>query len=54
MMGLFFMDLALYAKLREEADYENASGDGDIIVNIVVLQLPPKLSLSNLVKFEFL
>lgn len=35
-------------------DYENASGDGDIIVNIVVLQFPPKLSLRSLVNDEFL
>ena len=48
------MLFALYAKFSEDIDSLNASGDGDIIVNIVVLQFPPKLSLSSRVKDEFL
>ena len=54
MEGLFLMLLARWANLSEESDSKKASGEGEIIVSMVVLQLPPRLSESNLVKTEFL
>ena len=48
------MLLARCANFKEERDYWNASGAGEIIVNIVVLQLPPIESLRSLAKREFL
>jgi len=48
------MLFARCANFREERDSWNAYGAGDIIVNIVVLQLPPKLSLNNRVSKQFL
>lgn len=53
MAGLFLMFLALWANFNEDKDSRKASGDGEIIVNIVVLQFPPKLSESNRVMIEF-
>ena len=52
--GLFLMLFARCANFREERDSWNAYGAGDIIVNIVVLQLPPKLSLNKRVSKQFL
>ena len=37
-----------------DRDYKKASAAGEIMVSIVVLQLPPRLSESNLVRREFL
>jgi hypothetical protein len=54
MAGLFFMLFALWANFKDERDYWNAYGAGEIIVSIVVLQFPPKLSDKSLVKTEFL
>jgi hypothetical protein len=54
MVGLFFILFALNANFKDERDSWNAYNAGDIIVIIVVLQFPPKLSLSSLVKIEFL
>jgi hypothetical protein len=46
------MLLARCANLRDDSDYKNASGEGDIIVSIVVLQFPPKLSERRRVRTE--
>lgn len=46
------MFLAPEANLREDSDYLNASKAGEIIVIIVVLQFPPKLSDSSRVRIE--
>lgn len=54
MAGLFFILLARWANFKDERLSWKASGAGEIIVNMVVLQFPPKLSESNLVKTEFL
>lgn len=48
------MLLALWANFKEDKDSWKASGAGEIIVNIVVLQFPPKLSLNKRVSKEFL
>ncbi len=48
------MLFARWANFKEDNDSKKASGDGEIIVSIVVLQLPPRLSDSNLVRTEFL
>jgi hypothetical protein len=42
------------ANLNDESDYRKAYRAGDIIVIIVVLQLPPRLSDSSLVRMESL
>ncbi len=54
MAGLFLMFFARWANLREERLSWKAYGAGEIIVSIVVLQFPPKLSESNRVNTEFL
>jgi hypothetical protein len=48
---IFFARLANF---KVDKDYKNASAAGEIIVNIVVLQFPPRLSESNRVRREFL
>jgi len=52
MEGLFLMLLARCANFREDRDYKKASGEGDIIVSMVVLQLPPRLSERRRVRTE--
>ena len=53
-LASFLIRFALIPNLRVEAVSENASGAGDTIISIVVLQLPPSESLSSLVSFESL
>ena len=48
------MLLARKANFKEERDSRKASGAGEIIVSIVVLQFPPRLSDKSLVRTEFL
>jgi hypothetical protein len=54
MAGLFLILLALCANFKEERLYWKAYGAGEIIVSMVVLQLPPRLSERSRVRTEFL
>ena len=53
-IGLFLMFFAPEANLRDDRDSLKASSAGDIMVIIVVLQLPPRLSESSRVSMESL
>ena len=48
------MFFALFANFKLDSDSPYASGAGETITIIVVLQLPPKESSNNLVSFESL
>jgi len=48
----FLIFFAQVANFKVEIVSENASGAGEIITIIVVLQFPPNESLSNLVNLE--